>query len=75
MCWLSQDSDPGYASARATLFKAALRSRGLIGRHGNPLVRMIAAQALKLGIAMISQDIAMISQDIAMVKFMVRWIW
>jgi PIN domain nuclease of toxin-antitoxin system len=49
-------------------FKAALRSGRLIGKHGDPFDRMIAAQALEM-------DIEVISNDAALDEFKIRRIW
>lgn len=46
----------------------ALRSGRLIGKHGDPFDRMIAAQALAL-------DVPLISNDVKMDQFGVRRIW
>jgi PIN domain nuclease of toxin-antitoxin system len=46
----------------------ALRSGRLIGKHGDPFDRMIAAQALAL-------DVPVISNDAKLDEFGVRRIW
>lgn len=49
-------------------FKTALRSGRLIGQHGDPFDRMLAAQALEL-------DLQIISNDAKLDEFLVRRIW